>query len=186
MNQVRNPRPTIDQLQLHTTVEAPRVASLTRTEVVELAKTRLNRPFVPIFSTYMQLSARQPYDAVNGNVDVYMPGRWDTSSDLIFMDAIVQGAQVGEWTGSAAYVRFNAQTSGNHLIAVNFTGADITMRLNGPWGTATANATSVSTSFVVLAEWSVTAGEPLFFTIDCVNASNLPDLGYIKSIQAFN
>ena len=37
----------------------------------------------------MQLSARQPYDAVNELVDMYQPGRWVPTSDLMYMDPIV-------------------------------------------------------------------------------------------------
>jgi hypothetical protein len=175
-----------EQLALHRSVKAPQIEPMTRGEVVELAKNRLKLPFTPIFGTVMALSARQPSDGAYGNLDVYMPGRWDTTSDLIFMDAIVTGTTGGEWTGSVGYVKFTPKTTGNHLVAVHFTGSDITMRLHGPWGTQTAMTTSVTQTGVVLALWSGNAEQSLSFQIDCVAPSDLPGLGYIKSIQAFN
>jgi hypothetical protein len=83
----------------------------------------------------MELTARQPYDAARGNIDVYQPGRWDTTYDLIFMDTIRQvGPDPGEWDGSASYIMFKPPSSGSYLIVGNFTGYQTTAHPFGPWG----------------------------------------------------
>ena len=174
------------QLDTHKTVDTPKINRLTHPQLLQLANTRLQKQFLPVFSTVMELTPRKPFDQTLGLMDVYMPGRWDTTSNLIFMDAIVQGQQAGEWAGSAVYAHFTPTTSGQHLIAVHFTGFQATMRLHGPWGTATAATATVHDAGAVLAFAEATVGTSIFFTIDCVVPNNLPGIGYIQAVEAFN
>ena len=173
-------------LEIHRAGNGPTFTRLSQAQVADLVKLRL--PQFPIIqlSTSMDLTARQPFDGNSGRMDVYKPGRWDTSQNLIYMDAIVQGSLVGEWDGSVVYAQFTPTTAGAHLIAVHFSGVQATMRLNGPWGVTTAATETVNDPGVVLASWEAAAGKTIFFTVDCVVPNNLPGLGYIDSIQAFN
>ena len=110
-----------------------------------------------------------------------MPGRWDTTSDLIFMDTIVHTGTEGEWSGSAAYIAFRPPAPATYLIVVHFTGAEITMHLTGPWGENTAYTESTADAGAVVALW--TGGEASF-GLHCTD-NNDYSLGYIESIQVF-
>ena len=87
-------------------IEAPSFDRVSHTQLAEAASELAKTPIKPGPTALLELSARHPYDAL-GNIDVYKPARWDTSSNLIFMDSIRQvGESVGEWEGSAAYIEF--------------------------------------------------------------------------------
>jgi hypothetical protein len=175
-----------DMLKIHQNADAPRFTRIAQPELVKLANTRLQKDFLPIFTTNMELTSRKPYDDKLGLMDVYMPGRWDTTSNLIFMEAIVQGQSIGEWDGTAVYAHFTPTTSGQHLIAVHFTGFQTTMRLHGPWGTTTATTATTSDAGAVMALANAMAGQSIYFTVDCVVPNNLAGTGYIEAIEAFN
>ncbi|MCU1260905.1 MAG: hypothetical protein JWO80_3790 [Bryobacterales bacterium] len=127
----------------------------------------------------MQLSARQPYDSVNGLVDMYQPGRWDATSDLIYMQPIVHPnpASPGEWTGSAGYITFHPPSSGTYVMMVHFFGYQVTMSLNGPAGTTTASSFSNTPAAVAM----LFSGGPTGFSFACTGIY----LGFVQSIQAF-
>jgi hypothetical protein len=113
-----------------------------------------------------------------------MPGRWDTGSNLIFMDTMRQvGPSPGEWEGSAAYIRFAPPSSGTFLIVGHFTGYQTTMHLRGPWGETTAYIAETSDSGVVLAQW--TGDQEFDFTLTCTVPNNDYGLGYIESILVY-
>jgi len=162
--------------------EAPVIRRVEGARLTELASELAKRPLVPVPAAVMELTARTPWVA-HGNVDVYRPGRWDTSSNLIFMDTIRQvGPSVGEWDGSVAYVEFKPPSAGTYLIVVHFTGYQTTAYLNGPWGQNTAYTAAVTDSGVVLGLWTAGQGE---FTLHFTVPNNEYGLGYIESIQAF-
>ena len=186
MSDLRGDAVTAKQLEIHKSVDAPKIGRLTHPQLLQLASTRLQKPFLPTFSTVMDLTARNPYDKILGSMDIFQPGRWDTASNLIFMGAIVQGKLAGEWTGSAAYAHFTPITSGQHLIAVHFTGFQTTMRLHGPWGTATATTSTVHDAGAVIVFAQAAAGTSIYFTIDCIVPGNLPGIGYLQAVEAFN
>ena len=113
-----------------------------------------------------------------------MPARWDTSSNLIFMETIRQvGPSPGEWEGSAASVNFKPPSAGTFLIVGNFTGYETTMHLHGPWGETTAYTALTSDSEAVLALW--TGDQELWFDMNCTAPDNGYRIGYIESIQVF-
>ena len=132
----------------------------------------------------MELTPRHPYDAL-GLMDVYRPGRWDCTYDLLYMHTIVQGNSVGEWEGTVAYLNFKATQSGTYLIVGNFSGYQITMRLNGPWGNNTAYNATNQDSGTVLALWNGSANQKVFFTMNCITKNNGHGLGYLKSVQVY-
>jgi hypothetical protein len=133
----------------------------------------------------MELSARQPYDATYGNIDVYQPGRWDTTYNLIFMDTIRQvGPEPGEWDGSASYIMFKPAASGTFLIVGNFTGYQTTAHLRGPWGENTAYTAQTSDSGVVVALYET--DQEFEFNLDFTVPNNDYGIGYIESIQVFS
>jgi hypothetical protein len=138
---------------------------------------------VPIIKRpVMDLTARNPYDAVHGRFDVYRLGRWDTTYDLVFMDPIVDGNSPGEWTGSAAYIMFTPPSTGVYALIVHFTGYQVTVHLNGP-GTTTTTAYSptASTNATVQILFEGTGGAEQEFTL----AFTGPSIGYIQSIQVY-
>jgi hypothetical protein len=155
---------------------------LSPARLTDLAAELAKKPVVFLPQALMELTPRYPYDAKHGNVDVYMPGRWDTTSNLIFMDAIVQLGGPGEWEGSVAYIEFKPASTGTFLIVGNFTGYQTTFHLHGPWGDNTAYTALTSDSGVVMALW---AGGELEFTLNCTVPNNEYGIGYIESIQVF-
>jgi hypothetical protein len=164
----------------HVSIEVPLLERVSSARIAELASELLHEEVAPTEPALVELSARRPYDPV-ANLDVYMPGRWDTTSDLIFMDTIVHLGTRGEWVGSAAYVEFRPPGSATYLIVVHFTGAEITMHLTGPWGENTAYTASASEAGAVVALW--TGGETAF-GMHCTD-NNEYSLGYIESVQIF-
>ena len=165
----------------HVSIEVPLLERVSKARIAELASELLHEEYEPTEPALLELSARHPYDAL-GNLDVYMPGRWDTTSDLVFMDTIVELGTRGEWVGSAAYVEFRPPAAGTFLIVVHFTGAEITMHLTGPWGENTAHTESATEAGAVVALW--TGGETSF-GMHCTD-NNEYSLGYIESVQIFH
>jgi hypothetical protein len=173
------PQPSLETIRERTIVDVPTIAPLTNAHVLDLAS-KLKPGPPPSLVQVLSLSARQPY-AANGNMDVYMPGRWDTTYDLVFLDPIVDGPMVGEWTGTAVYATFKAPAAATYLIVANFSGYQTTMNLGGPWGTSTAYTAVTTDSGAATALWTGTAGETLSFGVTC----SAPILGYLSSIQCF-
>jgi hypothetical protein len=182
-SQIRNrisPYSEADGLSIHRSIEALKIARISSERLTSLAEGLGGKGFKLTDTPLLELSARQPYDAARGNMDVYKPGRWDTTSNLIYMDPIVQtGPNPGEWDGTVIYASFNPAQNGTYLIVGNFSGFDTTMRLFGPWGTQTAHTDQVSDAGAVVALWS--GGDPLSFTMSCL----APIIGYTASIQVF-
>lgn len=133
----------------------------------------------------MELTARQPYNATFGNIDVFQPGRWDTTYNLIFMDTIRQiGPSPGEWDGSASYIEFKPASAGTYLCVGNFTGYQTTAHLYGPWGETTAYTAQTSDSGVVAELY--TTGQPFQFNLNFTVPNNDYGIGYIDSVQVFS
>lgn len=174
------PNAEAEALLVHRAVERPRIQRIDDERLMTLARglgaKAFDRPGAPL----LELSARQPYDAAQGNMDVYHPGRWDTTSNLIYMNPIVQtGPSPGEWDGTVIYASFTPPQNGTYLVVGNFSGFDTTMRLFGPWGTQTAHTDQVTDAGAVVALWS--GSDPLFFTMSCL----APIIGYTATIQVF-
>ena len=164
-------------------VEAPAGLSLlSRESLIDLVAAEHQLEVTLTDPALMTLTARHPYDPV-GHMDYFMPGRWDTELDLVFMDAIVDGPSPGMWDGTAGYIRFTAPTDGNFLVAVNFSGYQTTMSLNGPWGTNTARTATPQDNAAVLALWSGKAGEDLYCTVSCKQDSGSYGIGYLQSFE---
>lgn len=165
-------------------VVVPTVQRVSQTRLAELLFGAAHG-MIALNTPVMELTARRPYDATHGLVDVYQPGRWDCTSDLIFMDSIVTGATPGEWEGSAAYVQFKAPAKSTYLVAGHFTGYECTMWMHGPWGSNSAYTAVTTDTGAVVALWDAHAGDALSFTMNCTSPENLPSIGYIKSIEIY-
>ncbi len=172
---------TATMLNERSSASTPPVKAIAHDKLVELAR-QISARKVRVHETpIMSLTARRPYDSA-GLMDVYMPGRWDCSSNLVFMDVIRQtGPSVGEWEGSVAYVRFTAPSTGTYLVIGNCSGYQITINMHGPWGNNTAYCPTTSDHAEAIALWDGTAGESLFFTINFTG----PIIGYLESVQVF-
>jgi hypothetical protein len=152
-------------------------------DVFERSRT-VNTPKVdcpePDAKPILELSARRPYSD-KGLIDGLWVGRWDTTSDQIFMDPIVStGPSVGEWKGTVIYGRFKAPTSANYRVAVNFYGYSISMRLSGPWGSSVVSSFD-NTPTLLSGECPAAAGETVWFTLSCTGLY----LGFAQKIRIF-
>ena len=125
------------------TVEPPRMEPMPRASLSAIAAANLKRKIILPKAEVLKLTARHPYDPA-GLMDFYQPGRWDSTSDLVFMSSIVTGPEPGMWDGTAGYVQCAAPADGDYLIVVHFTGYQQTMRIDGPWGTAPGHTASTS------------------------------------------
>lgn len=175
---------SVDQLNRHRRVHTPAKVHRDRVALKQTVTKALGRTqweFLPELS----LSARNPFDPLNGQMDVYMPGRWDSSLDLVFMEHIVTGANPGEWNGSVAYVEFKAQANGDHFVSVQFSGYQTTMELHGPWGTASAYTATPADTGYVGAVWVGGADESLFFTVNSRGPDNLAGIGYLSAVEVY-
>jgi len=133
----------------------------------------------------LELTARHPW-APTGYMDVYHPGRWDCESDQVYLGSIHQtGPSVGEWDGSVVYLKATAPAAGTYIVVVDFSGYQQTMRLSGPWGTATAYNATTSTTSAVTALWTAAAGETLYATMSAKADSGFAGTAYLKAIQIF-
>jgi hypothetical protein len=166
--------------------QAPRFTRISQEALAEVASGLGARPGIVLNEALlMELTARQPYDAPRGNIDVYQPGRWDTTYNLIFMDTIRQvGPDPGEWDGSASYIEFKPVSSGIYLIVGNFTGYQTTAHLVGPWGENTAYTAQTSDSGVVVALYET--DQEFEFNLTFTAPDNGYSIGYIESIQVFS
>src|SRR5262245_5649628 len=125
-------------LQERQSVKSPVVKAVDRAKLSDHVAAVTGKPVNLPANAAMTLTARHPHDPA-GLMDVYHPGRWDCSSNLVFMDVIRQvGPSVGEWDGSVVYAQFKAPSNGTYLVVGNFSGYQITLNLNGPWGKTTA------------------------------------------------
>ncbi len=165
----------------HVSIDVPLLRRVSSARLAELASELAHEDVFPTGPALLELTARHPYEQL-GNLDVYMPGRWDTTSDLIFMDTIVLTGTEGEWSGSAAYVEFRPPEEATYLIVGHFTGSQITMHLTGPWGENTAYTETTSEPGAVVALWS---GGEASFGLHCTE-NNDYSLGYIESVQVFH
>lgn len=168
-------------LQQRRATKSPLVKAVDRALLIDLAGKLTGKPANLPGTPTLSLTARHPFDAA-GYMDVYHPGRWDCESNLVFMDVIRQvGPSPGEWDGTVVYARFTAPSNGSYLVVGNFSGYQITMNLNGPWGKNTAYCPTTSDHAQATALWSGTAGATLFFTINMTG----PIIGYLESIQIY-
>jgi hypothetical protein len=126
----------------------------------------------------LELSARHPWDDA-GLIDGYHVGRWDSSTDTIYMSPIVQtGPTIGEWDGTVLYGKFTAPAAGTYQIVATFYGWQITMRLSSP--AAPALATSVENApTTVSTQVTLAAGQKTWFNLNCTGLY----LGFLQKIQ---
>lgn len=165
--------PTLRQLASQRVVETPRVKALTR---ARLARFEPALVAAPAPAVVMTLSARKPFGP-RGYIDVYKPGRWDCESDQIFLDPIVVSSP-GVWTGSVVYGSFTAPVTKKYLLAVHFYGADITLKLQGPFGDVTAHSVQNQPA-VATAQYQLTKGQKTWFQFNCVGIY----LGFLKKVE---
>ena len=124
------------------------------------------------------LSAKHPYDAA-GLIDVLDVGRWDTSTDTIYLKPIVQvGPSPGEWAGSVVYGRFTPPAAGTYQISATFYGYQITTRLTGPFGAVVASSFD-NTPVTVSAQVAAASVSPVWFNLACTGLY----LGFLQRID---
>jgi hypothetical protein len=162
------------------TVVSPALIELDQAQFDALIARDFGIP-LPTRTPLQSLTPRHPYDENSkARIDSYHPGRWDTESDLVYMNPIVQtGPSPGEWDGTVIYASLPNLGAGSYLVSGVFSGYDTTMSLHGPWGTTTAYNAQTSTTSTVLA--MVTGGQGLFFTLNCKGTG----LGYLSAIEIY-
>lgn len=167
-------------------VKAPRVKRISWANLSKLVRDITADPFITFSKDpVMEISPRHPYDPL-GLMDVYKPGRWDCTSNLLFMETIVTGGSPGVWDGTVVYANFKATQAGAYLIVGNFSGYQITMQLHGPWGNNTAYTATTSDRGAVIALWTASAAnQSVYFTMNCITGNNQLGMGYLESIQVF-
>ena len=176
---------TLAQVRKYQKVKAPKIKRISWAKLNKLVKDFSGDAVLSLSKTpLMEISARHPYDPL-GLMDVYMPGRWDCTSNLVFMETIVTGSSPGQWNGTVAYANFKAGQSGTYLVVANFSGYQITMQLHGPWGNNTAYTPTTSDQGAVIALWNGSANQSLYFTINCITNNNKLGMGYLESVQIF-
>lgn len=162
---------TLADLKAERVPAPPRLPALSSAELASIAAERHQRD-VELRALAMELSARHPYDAA-GLMDFYQPGRWDTSTDLVYMTSDFDG------NAAAGYVQYTAPTGGDHLVAVSFTGYQTTLRVWGPWGMVSAYSDTTSSNAVATALWNGAAGASLYFNFSFTGGI----IGYLRSVR---
>jgi hypothetical protein len=163
----------VKQLSSQRAVESLVVKPLTRAKLAKLDPAFAASPSPTVV---LSLSARKPFGRT-GLIDVYKPGRWDCSSDLLFLDPIVVSAP-GVWTGSVVYGTFTAPTKKTYLLVVHFYGADITLHMDGPFGTITAHSQNNSAA-AATAQQRLNQGETMSFQFNFTGIY----LGFLSKIE---
>jgi hypothetical protein len=167
--------------------------SMARQQLMAAGMKRLPRQFtspasaLPDLTPAVEITPRAPHNDL-GHIDVYRPGRWDTSSNLIYLHAMIQtGPSPGEWDGSVVYAKCKAPTSGTYLVAAVFApysdpsvGLQVRLRLSGPWGIAISSGPTTAAS-AVTALWNGSEGETVNFSVTCADAA----IGYLQSIRLY-
>jgi hypothetical protein len=173
----------------------PKPARIADRKVLQWAKTQLgpnyggNKPRndpLPNIEPALELTPRMPHGP-QGHMDLYRPGRWDCSANLIFMRPIVQESSPGDWDGSVAYVKLKAPDAGSYLVAAVFAGFSspqggqgLVLKINGPWGSNSASGQSTEDGGPV-AIWNAAAGDSLSFTVTCTGGV----IAYLQSIRLY-
>jgi hypothetical protein len=164
--------PSVKELKTFRDGKALNVKPLTK---AQLAKLEPAFAAAPAPTSVLSLSARKPFGQ-NGLIDIYKPGRWDCSSDLVFLDPFVVSSP-GVWTGSVVYGSFKAPRKKTYLLAVHFFGWDVTLNLSGGFGNITAqsqrNAPAVATGQQLL-----NAGQTTSFQFHVTG-----NLGFLSKIE---
>lgn len=165
--------PTLRQLASQRLVDMPEAKSLSRAQLKKLEPAFAAAPSPTVV---MSLSARKPFGQ-RGSIDVYRPGRWDCSSDQVFLDPIVVHSP-GVWDGSVVYGSFKAPTTKAYLLAVHFYGADLTVHLSGPFGDTTAHSFQNQPA-VATGQYQLTQGQQTWFQFSCTGIY----LGFLTKIE---
>jgi len=182
---VEEPLVSLAQLDKKREVEIQKVTRISHAQLTSHASKLASASITLPVTASMELTTRHPYDAA-GLMDVYKPGRWDCTSNLLYMFAIVAtGPDPGEWDGSVVYANFKPSVPGTYLIVATFSGYQITMNLYGPWGVNTAYTPTTSDIGTAIALWTAAAGDTLYFDLNFTAPSGEAGLGYLESIQVF-
>lgn len=112
-----------------------------------------------------QLNARKPW-ITGANIDVYRPGRWDSSYNVVFFRTIVTGDSVGEWDGTVGYVEFKPPSTGQYLVMTHFSGYKARCDVSGPWGVSSSATETTSEEGLVATVYTATNTNKLYFTFN--------------------
>jgi hypothetical protein len=164
--------PELTALRGRTVPAPPPAPAMSSEYLASVAVAQLNRQVELRSTPALTLSARHPFDPA-GLMDIYQPGRLDTTSDRVFMRSDYDG------NASAGYAQFTAPAAGSYLVATRFSGYRTTLRFSGPWGTASAFSATTSDHSIVTALWDGSAGATLFFNFSFTGGV----VGYLESIE---
>jgi hypothetical protein len=165
--------PSVKELKALRSGKALNVKPLTNKQLAKLEPTLAAAP-AP--TSVLSLTPRKPFGQ-NGLIDIYKPGRWDCSSDLVFLDPIVVHSP-GVWEGSVVYGSFKAPTKKTYLLAVHFYGWDITLNLSGGFGNITAQSQSNAPA-VATGQQLLNAGQTTSFSFHVTGIY----LGFLSKIE---
>jgi hypothetical protein len=156
----------------------PDIKEISFEELTAIARKMPNVSGALASTPVMELSARKPYDT-KGLMDFYQPGRWDSTSNSVFMSAIRQtGPSPGQWDGTVGYIQFKAPKTGLYMVVINFTGYQATIKHNGPWGTSTAYSATASTAAAVVSIFNGTLNTNVYSSVTFSGGL----MGYLKSV----
>jgi len=182
---VQEPSVSLAQLDEKRKVEIRKITRISHAQLTSHASKLASKAITLPVAASTELTARHPYDAA-ALMDVYKPGRWDCTSNLLFMDTIVAtGPSPGQWDGSVVYANFKPSAPGTYLIVATFTGYQITMNLYGPWSVNTAYTPTTSDTGTAIALWAAAAGDSLYFDLTCTAPGGEASIGYLESLQVF-
>jgi len=179
---IRHPERTLrTQIQTQQTVASLQVPLISEAGLAQLIGKLTDGP-VALKPPIMRLSARAPWDAAGNFLEMYRPGRWDTSTDQVYMDPFVvpNPAEPGVWTGSVGYITFHPPATGLYVIVVHFYGWDISLRLFNLKSSTTAVSNS-NTPTAAATLFNATGGTPMEFQIICTGIY----LGFVQNVQVF-
>ena len=160
----------------------PEVTRVPRARIIELVKLQHGVAFIPIHFANLELSARAPYNAALGRIDV-TNAFWNTTTNAIDLQPKFPSSPSDNDVSLVSGV-FLPPTTGQHLVAVHFTGVDIRMDLNGPWGTTSAMSNGAQQTAVALL--NATAGVHVDFFCTAHATSNNAGLASLGLIEVFN
>jgi hypothetical protein len=175
---VDNDNISAEELNRHRESQTPVTREISFEELSAIARKMPNVSGVLASTPVMELSARRAYDT-RGLMDFYQPGRWDSTSNSVYMRGIIQtGPSPGQWDGTVGYIQFKAPKTGLFMVVINFSGYQATIKHKGPWGTATAYSDTATTAASVVSLFNGTLNTYVFSTITFSAGA----MGFLKSV----
>lgn len=166
---------TLEDLREATIAQPTRAGRMTPAKLRDLVNEREGQSYDILDAPAVTLSARHLWDPA-ARLDVYQPGRWDTTYNLIYMSS-----DFAPNSASAGYVDFVAPADSVYLASIRFSGHQTSLRVNGPWGVVSASSATTSDHPTVTGVWNGTLGANLHFNFSFTGGI----IGYIESIEIY-